>query len=142
MFDEHFERSVGEILYGDSLLQLGEECKKFVVLPPRSLSTNLFAELLAPITIELPCCQKWPVFLEAAISKGKPFLMSCRINPFDAKFTWECSPEVPGCNQVAQSRHQIALVVWDFHPLNLATMDQVPAQTPCPSLDPSKREMF
>ena len=28
MFDEHFERSVGEILYGASLLQLREECRK------------------------------------------------------------------------------------------------------------------
>ena len=41
MFDEHVERSVGEILYGVSLLQQGEECKKFVVTPPRSLSANL-----------------------------------------------------------------------------------------------------
>ena len=28
MFDEHFERSVGEILYGASLLQLGEGVQK------------------------------------------------------------------------------------------------------------------
>ena len=41
MFDEHFERSVGEVLYGASLLQLGEECRKLFVLLPRSLSANL-----------------------------------------------------------------------------------------------------
>ena len=41
MFDEHFKRSVDEILYGVSLLQLGEECKKLFVLLPLSLSANL-----------------------------------------------------------------------------------------------------
>ena len=81
--------------------------------------------LLAPITIERSCCQKWPVFLEAAISKGKPFLMSCRINPFDVKFTRLL--RLLDAIEL-QSRHQIALVVWAFHPLNLATMDQDPAQ--------------
>ena len=45
MFDEHVERSGGEILCGASLFQLGE-VQKLVVPPPQSLSTNLLAEFV------------------------------------------------------------------------------------------------
>ena len=123
MFDEHFEKVLMKYFTVIVCCNRQKSAKNLSCCYPGHFQRIYRQNLLAPITIELSCCQKWPVFLEAAISKGNPFLTSCRINPFDAKFTWEYSPEVPGCrDQIAQSRHQIALVVWDLHPLNLATM--------------------
>ena len=46
MFDEHVKRSVSEILYGASLLQLGEECKK-----TRSTTPVTFSEFIGRICL-------------------------------------------------------------------------------------------
>ena len=59
MFDEHFERSVGEILYGVSLLQLGEECRKLCrVATPVTFSEFIGRICLHQSQLKGPCCQE------------------------------------------------------------------------------------
>jgi hypothetical protein len=61
------------------------------------------------------------VFLEAACSKGKPFLTTYRsiTGPFRRRVHPIARALGHREGNPVQSRHQVALVVWDFHPLNL-----------------------
>ena len=59
MFDEHVERSVGEIICGASLLQLGEECKTCRVATPVTCSEFMGRICLHQSELKEPRCQEW-----------------------------------------------------------------------------------
>ena len=151
MFDEHFERSVSEVLYGASLLQLREaSAKNLSCCHPGHFQRIYWQNLLAPITIELSCCQKWPVFLEAAISKGNPFLTSYR--PSKSFRRQVHLGTFTRGSWMQSSLHRVGtrllVVVWAFHPLFARTASPkrshftLQLNSLCPSLGSNKREMF
>ena len=59
MFDEHFDRSVGEVLYGVSLLQLGEAVQKtFRVATPVTFNKFIDRICLDQSQSNGPRCQE------------------------------------------------------------------------------------
>ena len=74
MFDEHFERSVDEVLYGVSLLQLGERVQKTCrVVTPVTFS-EFIGSLFTPITIK---CSMLSKILHSSSSNEDPECSIC-----------------------------------------------------------------